>query len=221
MTNASAKTLSEATAALDIKEIFDRQIKDGDTADLVRRLIGEDAEARLRGHGSLWRLLEEREPGLHWLEQERLDILAELVARLGTEARRPDAVGIDGPESAAVLFSHLALLDHEELWVAYLNNKNIPLAVIQVGIGSLSSVVGFPHRIFREALLRNANGVIVAHNHPSGDPSPSASDRHFARELADGAVLVGIRLVDNLVIGGEGRVHSMQTRRDIQLQRPH
>src|SRR5262245_21901266 len=105
MSHASPKANPEATIELHLAELFDGGIPAADTADLVRGLAGQDGEARFGGNRSLWQLLEERHaPGLHWMEHERLDLLAELVRRLGREPRRPAARPIDSPEKAAALF---------------------------------------------------------------------------------------------------------------------
>ena len=209
MTKTSARTSHEPSKLSLLERAVDRDILDASTMELVWRLIGEGAAAELGAHNSLWRLVTERRAlSLAWFEAERLDILAELVRRFAGEPQKPAASAIDGPVAAAALFSHLALLEHEELWVAYLNTKNIPLAVVRAGIGSVNSVVAFPSRIFREALTWNAAGIVVAHNHPSGDPTPSAADRDFTARINDAGPLVGINVVDNLIIGAEGRVYS-------------
>jgi DNA repair protein RadC len=202
----SAKTLSTQS----LSDLIDLEILDADTPQLIRCLVGTDAESRYRESRSLWQLLEERStPGLHWLELERLDLLNELVKRLGKEPRRPAARPIDSPTKAAALFSHLAFLDHEELWIACLNTKNIPIGLVQIAIGSVNSVMASPSRIFREALLRNATGILVAHNHPSGEPTPSSADRAFAKRLREAEPYVGVNVVDSLVIGAEGRAYSI------------
>jgi DNA repair protein RadC len=63
-----------------------------------------------------------------------------------------------------------------------------------------------PREILKRALLANAAGVILYHNHPSGDPSPSREDREFTRRLAAAAESVGLRLLDHIVVGREGCV---------------
>lgn len=75
----------------------------------------------------------------------------------------------------------------------------------------------YPCRIFREALAWNASGILVAHNHPSGDPSPSSADREFTKRLEEGALLVGIRVVDSLIVGSEGRVYAFSRRGEFRV----
>lgn len=154
-----------------------------------------------------------------------LDALAELVRRLAIEAPPLAHRGIGDPEAAAALFAHLRLLDAEELWVAYLNVKNIPLWVVRVGIGAVNEVAAYPSRIFREALVRGSSRIIVAHNHPSGDPTPSGSDRAVAERLRDAAELLGIDILDQLIVGRAGRTYcfsrKMELRAAILRRRSH
>jgi DNA repair protein RadC len=72
--------------------------------------------------------------------------------------------------------------------------------------GTLDRAVVEPREILKRALLCNAAGIIVYHNHPSGDPSPSREDREFTRRLASAAELLGIRLLDHLVVGTTGSI---------------
>lgn len=92
-------------------------------------------------------------------------------------------------------------LDREELLVCLLNTRNVVLGRSTVYVGNLA---GSPVRIgevYREAVRRQAAAVIVAHNHPSGDPSPSADDLRITADLADAGRLLDIELLDHLVIG--------------------
>lgn len=94
-------------------------------------------------------------------------------------------------------------LDREELMVCLLNTRNVVLGRSTVYVGNLA---GSPVRIgevYREAVRRQAASVIVAHNHPSGDPSPSGDDLRITADLADAGRLLDIELLDHLVIGHE------------------
>jgi DNA repair protein RadC len=92
-------------------------------------------------------------------------------------------------------------LDREELLVCLLNTRNVVLGRATIYVGNLA---GSPVRIgevYREAVRRQAAAVIVAHNHPSGDPSPSGDDLRITADLADAGRLLDIELLDHLVIG--------------------
>lgn len=76
--------------------------------------------------------------------------------------------------------------------------------VEQVSEGTLNSSVVHPREVFAPALREGAAALIVAHNHPSGDPTPSAEDRDVTVRLADAGRLLGVRLLDHVVVGDPG-----------------
>jgi DNA repair protein RadC len=121
--------------------------------------------------------------------------------------RRVIAAGADGercdtPElAAAALAPHFPHLERESLVVALLSRKHRLIAVVPVYLGN---VAGTPVRIaelFTEAVRRNASGILLAHNHPSGDPAPSADDLRTTKDAAAAGRLLGIEVVDHLVFG--------------------
>lgn len=93
-------------------------------------------------------------------------------------------------------------LEHEELHGLYLDRRQRPIAYRRLTSGSDSHTIVDPRQILRVGLSVRASGVIVAHNHPSGDPEPSLEDIRATRRLRDAGDAVGIALVDHLVIGG-------------------
>jgi DNA repair protein RadC len=95
----------------------------------------------------------------------------------------------------------------ERTGVLYLNARNRLLRDDpEIYRGTLDRAVVEPREILKRALLANAAGLILYHNHPSGDPSPSREDREFTRRLAAAAESVGLRLLDHIVVGREGCV---------------
>jgi DNA repair protein RadC len=132
--------------------------------------------------------------------------LGRRVAMAGSEGERCDT-----PELAAVaLGPHFAHLERECLAVALLSRKQRLLRVTPIYMGH---VAGTPVRIaelFAEALKRQAPALILAHNHPSGDPTPSADDIRTTREAASAGRLLGIEVVDHLVFGMAGRWVSLK-----------
>ena len=113
-----------------------------------------------------------------------------------------DGERCDTPELAAsALAPHFAHLDREALIVALLSRKQRLVGVTHVYSGSVS---GTPVRIaelFEDAIRRTAPAIVLAHNHPSGDPTPSADDIRTTREAAHAGRLLGIDVVDHLVFG--------------------
>lgn len=98
-------------------------------------------------------------------------------------------------------------LHRESLRVVLLNTRFHLLRVEEVSLGSANESIAHPREVFRPAIIYSAYAVIVAHNHPSGDPSPSQADHSLTRRLREGAELLQIRLLDHIIIGApaEGR----------------
>lgn len=117
----------------------------------------------------------------------------------------PDArPAVTSPEAAAaVLVPLLAGADRERCVAALLDTKHHLLATAVVSVGSIDHTFMAPREIYRDALVANATAVVLAHNHPSGDPVPSADDRAVTRRLAAAGELVGVELLDHLVVAGE------------------
>ena len=92
-------------------------------------------------------------------------------------------------------------LDHEELRVVLLNTRNVVIAMRTVYVGNLAGSSVRVGELFREAVRRQAAAQVVIHNHPSGDPSPSAEDLKITGELAEAGRLLDIELLDHLVLG--------------------
>lgn len=95
-------------------------------------------------------------------------------------------------------------LDVEKLWVLCLNRKNRLLKRVIVTTGTATSALAHPREVFRAAIRESASAVVVAHNHPSGDPAPSAADLQITRLLRDAAKTVEICLHDHVIIGRAG-----------------
>jgi DNA repair protein RadC len=95
--------------------------------------------------------------------------------------------------------------DVEVFYVLILNSQSRLLACAEVTRGILNSSLVHPREVFRLAVAYAAAGIIVAHNHPSGDPTPSADDRAVTRQLVESGRVLDIPVYDALVIGGEGR----------------
>ena len=96
----------------------------------------------------------------------------------------------------------------EQVWVIMLNRKNFPIARERVTIGSTSAAHIDPSMVFRPAILAGSSAIILAHNHPSGDPSPSTSDVVNTNKLVKCGELLKIEVLDHVIIG-HNRFHSL------------
>ncbi len=116
---------------------------------------------------------------------------------------------IAGPKDAAdLLQSEIGFLDREAVRVINLNSANQVIAVDSVSLGGLNSAPAHPREVFKPPLKRSAAGIILLHNHPSGDLRPSQRDIEETRRLAAAGELLGIRLYDHIILS-HGQYHSM------------
>ena len=126
----------------------------------------------------------------------------------------PTATGplpsVGGPGSAADILR--TRLEHEPVEVCIVllvNTKHHLLGVHELSRGTLDTTLVHPRELFKVAVLGNAAGVIVGHNHPSGDPEPSPDDVALCTRLRNAAAIIGIDLLD-FVIVGDGRYYSFK-----------
>jgi DNA repair protein RadC len=94
--------------------------------------------------------------------------------------------------------------DREHFYVFHLNIKNVVVGVDCVAIGSDESVDVSPKTVFRSALLSGANALVIAHNHPSGDESPSPDDIHLTVRLRTAGSILGIPVLDHVIVTEDG-----------------
>lgn len=135
---------------------------------------------------------------------QRLEASVELGKRtLAARAARRGTV-VSAPEDAARIIRPLVTgQDREHFYALALNTKNQLLKVIEVSIGSLNASIVHPRELFREAISLSAASVVVAHGHPSGDPTPSGADIQLTRRLVKAGDVLGIEVLDHVVIGGD------------------
>jgi len=113
------------------------------------------------------------------------------------------------PEKVYSLLKPLFLQDREAFFLLSLNTKNGVIAIRTISIGSLSANIVHPREVFKAAILDSASHIIVAHNHPSGDPTPSREDIELTKRLSEVSNLLSITLLDHVIIG-EGRHYSLK-----------
>jgi DNA repair protein RadC len=140
-------------------------------------------------------------PGIGPSRAARLRAALELGRRAAT-APPTDRVRIGSPADAAgLLMADMSVLEQEELRVLLLDTRNRVISVVSVYRGSLDSTPVRIGELFKEAIRRNAAGILAAHNHPSGDPSPSPEDIAMTRMLVEAGRLLSVEVIDHLIIG--------------------
>lgn len=148
----------------------------------------------------------------HLSDTKAAQVMAVLeLARRLTIPNQSEQYQIRSPSDAATLVSsEMAFLDHEELRVLCLDTKNHVVANIKLYQGTLNSSVLRVAEIFRPAITRNCAGILICHNHPSGDPKPSPEDISVTRQLLEAAKLFDIDFVDHVIIGSNQRFCSLK-----------
>lgn len=131
----------------------------------------------------------------------QITALAELSRRFNTY-KSGDKYVISKPEAAAkLLMKEMQDLNKEVFKVVLLNTKNAVLKIVDVSVGSLNSSIVHPREVFNEAIITHSASIIICHNHPSGDPTPSEEDIKITQRLAEGGKLLGIEIIDHIIIG--------------------
>lgn len=185
-----AKALADAQRL--VTKVGLKKLSDAGTAEIQAICKGMTADA-------VNRLLAGVEIGLR---------VAELTSEYDTSPR------ISGPASAIQYclqcFGRLAReRKQEEFWIVTLNTKNMPIENHQITVGTLRNSLVHPREVFRPAIRDAANCIIVVHNHPSGDPTPSDQDLSVTERLEQSAEIVGVPLIDHIIVGA-GRAISIQ-----------
>ena len=100
--------------------------------------------------------------------------------------------------------------DREKLIVVCLDTKNQPTSINIASIGTINSSLVHPREIFKTAILSNSNSILVAHNHPSGNPTPSEEDINITNRLQEVGEIIGIKLIDHIIIGEDDNFISLK-----------
>jgi DNA repair protein RadC len=122
-----------------------------------------------------------------------------------------DYENIKGPKIIAEIFrKYIGDADREHAVVACLDSKNKINSLTTVSIGSLNSGIIQPREVFKTAILSNSASIILAHNHPSGDPNPSSEDIQSTLRLVEAGQILGIDVLDHIILGDEGKFISLK-----------
>jgi DNA repair protein RadC len=130
----------------------------------------------------------------------KVDVLTIRVFR----ERQQDAatMKISGPGCAAhLLHRYLEGVDREHMVALLLDSRNYVIGVHTISIGSLNETIVHPREVFKAAILVGATGILMGHNHPSGDPSESPQDIATTRRMQKAGEVLGIKLLDHIILG--------------------
>lgn len=132
-----------------------------------------------------------------------LGAIKELFVRASCEAARDDGGFLDDPKLiAAFLTSRYAALDHEVFVCLWLDAKHRLIQCDEMFHGTLNQTSVYPREVVKRAIEQNASAVVLCHNHPSGDPTPSAADKSLTRILKDALALIDVFVLDHVIVAG-------------------
>lgn len=118
---------------------------------------------------------------------------------------------VSSPSDAANLVNDFLYdIDREVLVVVSLDTKNQPTNLSVCSMGSLNSSIVHPREVFKTAVLSNAASILIAHNHPSSDPTPSQEDINITKRLYESGKILGIDLIDHIIIGDKTKFVSLK-----------
>ncbi len=119
----------------------------------------------------------------------------------------PEPVQLTSPETVCKEMADLKDSLKEVFVVFHLNTANLIISREIVSIGILNACIIHPREIFRTAIMRNANSIVVAHNHPSGELEPSTEDVKITMQLKKAGDIIGIKLLDHIIVGPRDDVY--------------
>lgn len=196
------KLAREGALALEDAELITVLLQSG----VAGRHVTEVAQEVLRRAGSLPNLTRftvddfKDVPGIGFAKAVKLVAAFALGKRIAERTLSRNK--LDRPEAVyALLSAEMQALRQESLRIILLDTRYYLIRVEQVSLGSTNESIAHPREIFRPAIVASAYAVIVVHNHPSGDPSPSQTDHSLTRRLAEAAELLQIKLLDHIIIG--------------------
>lgn len=149
-----------------------------------------------------------KRPCMNTFSTFSLKVVKEKSARYEIDKR------VTKPEIAYEIATEILEMDsqpEETLWLITLDTKNNITGLFEVSRGTINCSLVHPREVFKRAMLQNACSIILMHNHPSGDPTPSQDDKDITKRLYEAGKILGIELLDHIVVG-DGVFTSMKNK---------
>jgi len=199
------KMLQKSAASLTDAELLAILISSGtkekSALDLAREILAL-ANNNLQQLGRLSILELQKTKGIGEARAITIAAAMELGRRRQMSAGLERATITKSADAAEIVIPLLGDLNHEVFCVLYLNQANKVLRHEVISSGGLTGTVADTRIVLKNALLQNANQLIIAHNHPSGNSKPSAADKDLTKKLKEAAALMDIKLLDHLIVTG-------------------
>lgn len=148
-------------------------------------------------------------PGIGLAKAAQIKAAFELGKRLAASSEEPRPAVRGSSDAAALVMEDLRHRDQEHFVGIFLDTRNQVIRVRTLAVGTIAGSPAHPREVFREAIAQGAAKLIVCHNHPSGDPTPSSQDLALTARLVEAGRVMGVPLLDHLIIG-QGRYVSMK-----------
>ena len=200
-------------SALSVTELLAIQLRTGSLEQSALGLAGELLRAfgGLRGVAAASREELSKVKGIGPVKATEICAAVEMSRRLSALSGEEKPCIRSPQDVSNLLMAEMRDLKKEHLRSLLLDTKNRVMKTCTVSIGILDSSLVHPREVFKDAIIASAAAIIVAHNHPSGDPSPSAEDRRITQRLHECGQLLGIELLDHIIIG-DNRFVSLKER---------
>ena len=205
------KVLEKGPVSLSDAELLSVILRSGTknipVRDMAEEILNAGNPPGLAGllHGTVEDYKEIR--GVGEVKAIQLACIGELSARIWKAAASEKTIVFDAPSKVAAFYmEEMRHLEQENLKLLLLNTKNILLRDITVSRGTVNASCATPREIYIEALRFRACGIILLHNHPSGDPAPSREDCLFTERVREAGSLMGVPLLDHIIIGDNSYV---------------
>lgn len=157
-----------------------------------------------QSNSDLMKLINYKKDASTFYESLEFKAFKELLRRRETELQ----IKINSSTEIANIMNFLEGYEHEEFWTIYLRKNNSIIKKTQQSKGGTSGTVVDTRLILKEAILLNSSAIILCHNHPSGELSPSEADKAITQKIKNSAKLMDIVVLDHIIIGGKGDYYS-------------
>lgn len=193
---------------VNLKELLSLTLRENGNRGVVTDLVERFPTARELSEATTHELTQVK--GLGPAKAALIKASVELGKRIAVAP--PDQVdNVRTPNDAYDLVQDMRFLDREHFRVLLLNTKHRVIRIETVTIGTLNSSPVHPREVFKPAIKHGACAVVLAHNHPSGDPEPSSQDLQLTQRLVEAGRLIGIEVLDHIIVG-DGRFVSLKER---------
>ena len=173
--------------------------KDETVIHLAERILYQAGGLRFLPEYTLEELQQIKGMGL--AKSVQIKAALELGRRIAASLKPANNVFTSPQDVAAFLKEEMRYYKKEYFKIILLNTKNQVISVDDISVGSLNSSIVHPREIFNPSVKKSAATLILVHNHPSGDPSPSREDLEVTKRLVEGGKILGIKILDHIVIG--------------------